>query len=157
MPTIRPNLWFDRESEEAAAFYCGIFPNSRVGSVTRYGPGAPREEGTVMTVSFELDGTRFVAIDGGPQFPHSEAVSFEIPCADQAEIDHYWDALTADGGKEGQCGWLTDRFGVSWQVVPDDWEQVMNHPDPERAQRAVQALFTMRKLDIEALRRAADG
>jgi predicted 3-demethylubiquinone-9 3-methyltransferase (glyoxalase superfamily) len=157
MPTIRPNLWFDRESEEAAAFYCGIFPSSRIVSVTRYGPDAPREEGTVMTVTFELDGTSFVAIDGGPQFPHSEAVSFEIPCRDQAEVDHYWDALTADGGREGRCGWLADRFGVAWQVVPEGWEALMNDPDPARAQRATAAMFGMRKLDIAALRAAADG
>ena len=157
MPTIRPNLWFDRESEEAAAFYCGIFPNSRVLSVTRYGPNAPREEGTVMTVTFELDGLGFVAIDGGPEFPHSEAISLEVPCRDQDEVDRYWDALTADGGREGQCGWLTDRFGVSWQVVPAGWEDILNDPDPARAQRATAAMFGMRKLDIAALRAAADG
>lgn len=157
MPAITPNLWFDRESEEAAAFYCSIFPSSRIESVTHYGPNAPREEGTVMTVAFVLDGMRFVAIDGGPQFPHSEAVSFEIPCRDQDEVDRYWAALTADGGKEGQCGWLTDRFGVSWQVVPDGWEDLLNDPEPARTQRAMQAMFTMRKLDIAALRRAADG
>lgn len=156
MPKITPNLWFDTESEEAAEFYTGIFPNSRIVNVTHYTEGAPREAGMVMTVEFELDGQRFVAINGGPEFKFDEAISFEITCKDQEEIDYYWDRLT-DGGKEVQCGWLTDRFGLAWQVVPDGMEELFADSDKSRSERAMKAMLGMVKLDIGELRRAADG
>lgn len=125
-------------------------------NVTHYTEAGPRPAGTVMTVTFELDGQRFVGINGGPQFTFDEAVSFEISCETQDEVDHYWQRLT-DGGEEGQCGWLKDRYGLSWQVVPTGMEEVLNDPDPRRAQRAMHAMLGMRKLDIAALRSAADG
>lgn len=156
MPTITPNLWFDGNGEEAAAFYTSVFPNSKIGTITRYGPGTPGPEGSVMTVSFTLDGQEFLAINGGPQFPFTEAISLEIRCADQAEVDHYWDALT-EGGEESQCGWLKDRYGLSWQVVPASWLEIFNDPDQTRANRAMQAMLGMRKLDIAELERAAAG
>lgn len=156
MPTIVPNLWFDGQAEQAADFYLSVFKNSRILSTTRYPEGAPGPAGTVMAVEFELDGQRFVGINGGPQFTFSEAVSFQIDCADQAEIDFYWERL-ADGGEEGPCGWLKDRYGLSWQVVPRGMDEVFADPDPGRAQRAMQAMLGMRKLDVAALRRAADG
>jgi predicted 3-demethylubiquinone-9 3-methyltransferase (glyoxalase superfamily) len=157
MPKIIPNLWFDTESEEAAAFYVSAFPNSRIVSVTRYPEDAPREAGMVMTVEFELDGQRFVAINGGPEFTFSEAVSFQIDCADQEEIDRYWSLLTADGGSEGPCGWLKDRFGLSWQVVPPGMDEALNDADPERARRVMAAMLKMGKIDVAELQRAADG
>jgi len=153
---IVPNLWFDTEAEEAAAYYCSVFENSRVVHVARYTEAGPREAGTVMTVEFELDGQRFVAINGGDQFTFSEAVSFQVTCADQAELDRYWEQLT-DGGEEGPCGWCKDRFGLSWQVVPTGMDELFGDPDPTRAERAMQAMFGMRKIDIAALRSAADG
>jgi len=153
---IVPNLWFDTEAEEAAAFYTSLFDNSRIVNVSRYPEGSPGPTGSVMTVEFELDGERFVGINGGPQFPFTEAVSFQITCEDQDEVDFYWGKLT-EGGEEGQCGWLKDRYGLSWQVVPTGMDEVFSDPDPERAQRAMQAMLSMRKLDVEALRRAADG
>lgn len=153
---ITPNLWFDTQAEEAAAFYTAIFPNSRVVHVARYTGAGPRPAGTVMTVEFELDGLPFVAINGGPEYPFTPAISLQIACADQDEVDHYWQRLT-DGGAEVQCGWLTDRFGVSWQVVPSGMAEIVADPDPERAQRAVQAMLGMKKLDLAALRAAADG
>ncbi len=157
MPTIVPNLWFDTQAEQAAEFYLSVFPNSRIVGTTRYPEGAPGEAGTVMTVDFELDGQRFTGINGGPQFPFTEAVSFLIACEDQAEVDRYWDALLDGGGEPGQCGWLEDRYGLSWQVVPNGMEEVFSDPDPTRAQRAVQAMMGMTKLDLAALRAAADG
>jgi predicted 3-demethylubiquinone-9 3-methyltransferase (glyoxalase superfamily) len=153
---ITPNLWFDTEAEEAAAYYVSIFKNSQITNVARYSDAGPGPAGTVMTVEFELDGQRFIGINGGPQFTFSEAVSFMISCADQAEVDYYWDRL-CDGGEESQCGWLKDRFGVSWQVVPNGMEEVFANPDPARAERAMKAMLSMRKIDIDALRRAADG
>lgn len=157
MPTpIVPNLWFDTEAEEAAAFYCSVFPDSRVVAVSRYTEAGPGPAGTAMTVEFELDGQRFVGINGGPQFTFDEAVSFQITCQTQDEVDYYWQRLT-DGGTEQQCGWLKDRYGLSWQVVPAGMDAVFSDPDPERARRAMQAMLGMRKLDIAALRRAADG
>lgn len=154
---IVPNLWFDGQAEEAAAFYCSVFEDSRILSTARYPEGAPGPAGEVMTVEFELDGSRFVAINGGPQFTFDEAVSFQITCADQAEVDRFWDALLEGGGQESQCGWLKDRYGLSWQVVPDGMAEVFDDPDPSRAQRAMQAMLGMRKIDVAALRRAADG
>lgn len=155
MPTITPNLWFDANAEDAAAFYCSVFPNSRVVNVARYPEGAPGPAGEVMTIEFELDGQRFVGINGGPQFTFDEAVSFQITCETQDEVDRYWEALTADGGAESQCGWCKDRFGLSWQVVPAGMEEVFSDPDPAKAQRAMQAMLGMTKLDLAALRAAA--
>jgi predicted 3-demethylubiquinone-9 3-methyltransferase (glyoxalase superfamily) len=153
---IAPNLWFDTQAEEAAEFYTSVFPNSRIVSVARYPEGAPREAGMVMTVEFELDGQRVVGINGGPEFTFDEAVSLQINCKDQDEVDYYWEKLT-DGGQEGPCGWLKDRFGLSWQVTPEGMDEIFSDPDPARAQRAMQAMLQMRKRDAEALRRAADG
>lgn len=155
-PKIKPNLWFDTEAEDAAAFYTSVFENSRIVNVTRYTEAGPRPAGTVMTVEFELDGQRFVAINGGPQFTFDEAVSFEIDCETQDEIDYYWERLS-EGGKEGPCGWLKDKYGLSWQVVPTGMEELFADPDPERARRAMQAVLGMSKLDIATLRSAADG
>jgi predicted 3-demethylubiquinone-9 3-methyltransferase (glyoxalase superfamily) len=156
MPQITPNLWFDTQAEEAANHYISIFPNSRIVDVTHYTENAPREAGMVMTVEFELDGRRFVGINGGPEFTFDEAVSFEISCADQEEIDYYWERL-GDGGEHGPCGWLKDRYGLSWQVVPEGMDKLFSDSDPERASRAMQAMLGMRKLDLAALRAAADG
>lgn len=153
---IVPNLWFDTQAEEAAGFYTSVFKRSRIVNVTHYTEAGPREAGTVMTVEFELDGQRFVGINGGPEFTFSEAVSFQISCEDQDEVDYYWEKLT-EGGQEGPCGWLKDRFGLSWQVVPTGMDELFADPDPTRAERAMQAMFGMRKLDIAALRNAADG
>jgi predicted 3-demethylubiquinone-9 3-methyltransferase (glyoxalase superfamily) len=156
MPRIVPNLWFDTEAEEAAAFYVSVFPNSRVTAVAHYTEAGPREAGMAMTVAFELDAQPFVGINGGSEFTFDEAVSFQIDCADQEEVDYYWERLGA-GGEEGPCGWLKDRFGLSWQVVPSGLEELFADPDPARAERAMTAMLGMRKLDLAALRRAADG
>jgi predicted 3-demethylubiquinone-9 3-methyltransferase (glyoxalase superfamily) len=153
---ITPNLWFDTEAEEAATFYTSIFPNSRIGSIARYPEGGPGPAGTVMTVEFELDGNRFIGINGGPHFTFDEAVSFMITCESQEEVDRYWARLT-DGGEEVQCGWLKDRFGLSWQVVPRGMDEIFSDPDPGRAQRAMQAMMGMKKLDLATLQAAADG
>ena len=158
MSKVRPCLWFDREAEEAAQFYTSIFPNSRITSVSRYGDAGPRPAGLVMVVAFELDGQPFTALNGGPVFKFNEAISFQVNCATQEEIDYYWEKLSAGGDpKAQQCGWLKDRYGVSWQVVPTGMEEVLNDPDPERGRRAMEAMLKMRKLDIAELRRAADG
>lgn len=158
MPTsIIPNLWFPMNAEEAVDFYVSVFPNSSIGFVSHYGPDSPGPEGTVMTIDFTLDGNRFTAINGGDQFPFTEAVSFLVECPTQDEVDRYWDALTADGGEEIQCGWLKDRFGLSWQIVPEGFEAMMTDPDPERVQRAMQAMFGMKKLVLADLQAAADG
>jgi len=158
MPTTIPCLWFDGQAEQAAEHYTSIFPNSTIGAVTRYGPDSPggQAEGTVMTVDFTLDGRPYTGLNGGPQFPHSEAISFQIMCADQAEIDHYWDRL-GEGGEEGPCGWLKDKFGVSWQVVPVDWMEIFNSPDRARAQRGFQAGMGMKKIVIAEVIAAAGG
>jgi predicted 3-demethylubiquinone-9 3-methyltransferase (glyoxalase superfamily) len=155
MPSIVPNLWFDGNAEQAAEFYVSVFPNSRILSTTSYTEAGPGVPGTVVTVEWELDGQRFVGINGGPDFTFSPAVSFSISCKDQTEVDYYWDKLT-DGGEEVQCGWLSDRFGLSWQVVPDGLTELFDDPDRERAKRATEAMFTMKKLDLAALRAAAD-
>lgn len=157
MPPIRPCLWFDTQAEEAARFYTSVFPDSRIVGMQRYGSAGPREEGLVMTVELELDGTRFIALNGGPDFTFNEAVSFEIECADQDEVDRYWDALASGGGAEGPCGWVKDRYGVSWQVVPKRLNELVADPDRERAQRVVAAMLQMRKLDVAELERAAEG
>ena len=156
MQRIVTNLWFDTEAEEAAEFYTSVFKNSRIVHVARYTEAGPRPAGMVMTVEFELDGQRFIGINGGPEFKFDEAISLMINCETQEEIDYYWERLT-DGGAESQCGWLKDRYGLSWQVVPTGMDEVFADPDPERARRAMEALLKMRKLDIAALRSAADG
>ncbi len=154
---IVTNLWFDTQAEEAAEFYVSVFGgDSGIVGVTRYPEGAPGPAGTVMTVEWEVAGQRFVGINGGPQFTFDEAISLAIACEDQAEVDHYWERLT-DGGEESRCGWLKDRYGLSWQVVPAGMEEILNDPDPPRGRRAMQAMLGMRKLDVAELRRAADG
>jgi len=153
---IVPNLWFDTEAEDAAEFYVSVFDNARIVNVTHYPEGAPREAGMVMTVEFELDGQRFVGINAGPRFEFDEAVSFAIECETQDEIDYYW-AKLSEGGEEGPCGWLKDRYGLSWQVVPAGIEELYADSDKERAKRAMKAMLGMRKLDIAALRAAAEG
>jgi predicted 3-demethylubiquinone-9 3-methyltransferase (glyoxalase superfamily) len=156
MPRITPNLWFDTESKEAAEFYVSVFPNSEIRDVSYYGEAGPREAGTVLTVDFVLDGQEFTAIDGGPQFAFNESISLLINCADQEEIDYYW-AKLSEGGEEGPCGWLKDKYGVSWQVVPSALAKLMmSDPNDGRAQRAMKAMFGMKKLDIAALQAAAD-
>ncbi len=156
MPPITPNLWFDTQAEEAAKFYCSVFPNSKVTNVLHYTEAGPGEPGTVVTVDFELDGKPFTGINGGPQFPFTEAISLMITCKDQAEVDRYWEALTA-GGQEVQCGWLKDRYGLSWQVVPEGMEEMLGDPDRERANRAMAAMLGMVKIDLAAIKAAADG
>ena len=156
MRQIVPNLWFDGDAQQAAEFYTSLFPNSRIVNVTHVPEGGMGQPGTVMTVEWELDGERFIGINGGDQFSFSEAVSFGITCETGAELDHYWEGLSA-GGQEGPCGWLKDRFGLSWQVIPAGMDELFSDTDPERASRAMQAMLGMGKLDIEALRRAAEG
>ena len=156
MPKITPCLWFDTQGEDAARFYTSIFPSSRIVEVARYGEAGPRDAGTVMVVRFELDGQEFVALNGGPEFTFDEAISFQIDCADQAEVDRYSEALT-DGGEQGPCGWVKDRFGLSWQVVPARLMELLSDPDEARAQRAMAAMLEMRKIDIAAVEAAASG
>ncbi len=156
MHPIIPDLWFDTEAEEAAAFSTTVFDNARIVNVTHSTEAGPREAGSVMTVEFELGGQRFVGIDGGPQFTFREAVSFQITCDTQEDVDRYWERLS-DGGQEGPCGRLKDRHGVSWQVVPSGMDELFADVDPGRAKRAMEAMFGMTKLDIAALRGAADG
>jgi predicted 3-demethylubiquinone-9 3-methyltransferase (glyoxalase superfamily) len=154
MPKITPCLWFDTEGEEAAKLYTSVFPNSRIVEVSRYGSAGPRPEGMVMTVSFELDGQAFLALNGGPEFTFDEAISFQIDCETQDEVDAYWSKLS-EGGEEGPCGWLKDRFGVSWQVVPKILPELLTDPDREKAQRVMAAMLQMKKLDLAELERAA--
>ncbi len=156
MTPISPFLWFDTEAEEAAAFYVSLFPNSRIVGVQRL-EGAPGPEGKALTVDFELDGRPFVALNGGPQYRFTEAFSLAIRCDTQAEVDRLWDKLTADGGEPGPCGWLKDRWGLSWQVVPKVMFELLADPDRARADRAMQAMLKMGKLDSAALLAAADG
>lgn len=150
-------LWFDGQAEEAAAHYVSIFKNSRIGRVTHYGEGAPQPAGSVLTVEFVANGQRFVALNGGPEFKFNEAVSFQILCEDQDEVDHYWSRLTEGGGEGGPCGWLKDRFGVSWQVVPSRLIDMISDPDPQKSARATAAMMSMGKLDIAALQKAYAG
>jgi predicted 3-demethylubiquinone-9 3-methyltransferase (glyoxalase superfamily) len=160
MNTIYPCLWFDDRAEEAAAFYVSVFPRSKLLGVARYGDAGAaasgRPKGSVMTVDFELDGQRFVALNGGPVFKFTEAVSLTVDCKDQSEIDTMWAKLSS-GGEEGPCGWLKDRFGLSWQVVPPALSSMLKDPDPKRSERVMTALLTMKKLDLAALKRAYDG
>jgi predicted 3-demethylubiquinone-9 3-methyltransferase (glyoxalase superfamily) len=149
-------LWFDTKGEDAANFYAGIFKDSKITAVHRYGEAGPGPEGAVMTVAFELNGQRFLALNGGPQYQFSAAVSLVIECADQDEVDYYWDRLT-DGGQEVACGWVTDKFGFSWQVVPSILPEMLGDPDPARAARVTEAMLKSVKFDIAALRAAYDG
>ena len=149
-------LWFDTEAEAAATFYTSVFKDSRLGGVSRYTDAGPGTAGAVMTVEFELNGQRFVALNGGPQYTFSEAISFQIPCADQAEVDYYWSSLSA-GGQEVACGWLKDKFGMSWQVIPSAFFEMMSGPDPEKARRVIATMLTMTKFDIAALQKAYAG
>lgn len=158
MPGIVPNLWFDGTAEEAAAFYVAVFPDSRIDRVSRAAADNPSTAaGEVLLVHFTLDGQPFVGINGGPDFAFSEAVSFEVLCEDQAEVDRYWEALVEGGGEHGPCGWLKDRFGLSWQVVPREATAYLEGPDPAGAARAMEALLAMGKLELEGLRRAYEG
>ena len=156
MQKITPWLWFDTEAEEAAQFYTSVFPNSKIGEITRYGEAGPRPDGMVMTVSFELEGQEFAALNGGPDFSFNEAVSFQVGCKDQDEVDRYWNALS-EGGEEGPCGWLKDRFGLSWQIIPDRLPELLNDPDREKAQRVMQAMLQMQKIEVAELERAAEA
>ena len=156
MTSISPCLWFDDNLEEAMAFYTKIFPNSSVGSISRYGETGPGEPGTVMAGEFDLDGLTFRGINGGPEFTFSEAVSFSVACADQSEVDYYWDNLVA-GGEESMCGWLKDRFGLSWQIVPTRLYELLGDPDPKRSQAAMQAMLGQRKIIVAELEAAADN
>ena len=157
MSRIAPCLWFNGQAEEAAAFYVSLFPDSSIVAVSRYGANAPFPVGTALLVEFRLFGQRFQALNGGPEFAFSEAVSLSVSCKDAGEVDRYWDGLLADGGEEGRCGWLKDRFGVSWQVVPDGLGALLSGPDPARAGRAAKAMMGMRKLDLSAIRAAAEA
>ncbi|MFJ1898387.1 MULTISPECIES: VOC family protein [unclassified Streptomyces] len=156
MQKVTTFLWFDQNrAEEAADHYISVVGgDSRVLDVTRWTPSSPGEPGTVMTVRFQLEGTEYIAFNGGPEFPFSEAVSLSVECASQEEADRLWDELTADGGQESQCGWLKDRFGVSWQIIPPGLGEALTDPDPEKAARAMKAMLGMKRLDIEALRNA---
>jgi predicted 3-demethylubiquinone-9 3-methyltransferase (glyoxalase superfamily) len=156
MPQLTPCLWFDTEGEDAAQLYTSVFPNSKILEVARYGSAGPRPEGTVMTVTFELDGLKFLALNGGPDFTFTEATSFQVHCESQDEVDRYWETL-AEGGEEGPCGWLKDRFGFSWQVWPTPAGEILGDPDPARAQAAMKAMFAMKKIDLAGLRAAADA
>lgn len=155
MQKITPCLWFDTEAEEAATFYTNLFKEAKILGISRYGDAGPRPAGEVLTVSFELRGQEFVALNGGSEFTFNEAVSFQVSCDSQEEVDYFWSGLT-EGGEEGPCGWLKDRYGLSWQIVPSVLPELIGDPDPERSQRAMAAMLQMHKLDIEALKRAAE-
>ncbi len=150
-------LWFDGQAEEAAHYYVSIFKNSSIGTIGRYTEAGPGPAGSVIAVDFTANGHRFVALNGGPQFTFNESISFQIHCADQEEVDHYWAKLTENGGQPGPCGWLKDKYGVSWQVIPDGLTEMIADPDPEKAARTTRAMLGMSKLDIAALKRAYAG
>ena len=156
MRPISPFLWFDTEAEDAAKHYVSIFSNSKILKVSRYGDAGPGPKGSVLTVTFELDGQRFTALNGGPRFKFTEAISFVIDCKTQEEVDHFWSKLSA-GGEESQCGWLKDKFGLSWQVIPTVLGELITDPDPAKSKRAMEAMLKMKKIDIAALRKAHDG
>src|SRR2546427_9884141 len=161
MQKIAPFLWFDNHAEDAVKFYVSIFKNSKIGSITRYEEEAAkasgRPKGSVMTVAFELAGQEFVALNGGPRFKFTEAISFVVNCETQEEIDHFWEKLTADGGQESMCGWLKDKFGLSWQIVPTDLPKLMQSGDAKKSERVMQAILQMKKLDIAKLKEAYEG
>jgi predicted 3-demethylubiquinone-9 3-methyltransferase (glyoxalase superfamily) len=154
MPKITSCLWFDGQGEEAANHYCSIFPNSKILHIERYGEAGPGEAGSVMVVNFSLDGHEFVALNGGPQFKFDEAISFQVDCESQEEVDHYWSRL-GEGGEEGPCGWLKDRYGLSWQIVPTRLKELIADPDREKSARVTEAMLQMRKLDLAKLEEAA--
>jgi predicted 3-demethylubiquinone-9 3-methyltransferase (glyoxalase superfamily) len=151
---INPFLWFDGQAEEAANFYVSIFPNSKIGSTSRYGEAGPGPKGSVMTVAFDLDGLSFTALNGGPMFKFTEAISLVVHCETQAEVDHYWDKLSA-GGQQVQCGWLKDKYGLSWQIVPNALIELVQDKDPAKSQRVMAAMMQMKKIDIAGLKAAA--
>jgi predicted 3-demethylubiquinone-9 3-methyltransferase (glyoxalase superfamily) len=153
MQKITPWLWFDTQAEEAARLYTSIFKHSRIGHVTGYGAAGPRPEGLVMTVSFELDGHEFIALNGGPEFRFNEAISFQVCCETQDEVDEFWSRLS-EGGEQGQCGWLKDRYGVSWQIIPTRLIELLDDPDPQTSQRAMRAMLDMQKIDVATLEQA---
>ena len=155
MSKISPFLWFDTQAEEAVKFYVSIFTNSKIGKIARYGEGGPGPAGSVMTIAFEIDGQSYIALNGGPHFKFNEAISFSIDCKNQEEVDYYWEKLT-DGGQGVQCGWLKDKFGLSWQVNPSALGELLADPNPKRAKAAMAAMMTMKKIDIAELKRAAD-
>jgi len=156
MPAITPMLWFNNQAEEAAQFYTSVFKNSRIRTISRYSDAGPGPKGSAMVVDFELDGQRFTGLNGGPQFTFSEAVSFVIHCRTQEEVDDYWSKLTSGGGKESQCGWLKDKYGLSWQVVPDPVIKMLSDPDPQKSKRVMEAVFKMKKIDIATVQQAYD-
>lgn len=153
MPKITPFLWFDTQAEEAARFYVSIFKNSKIVKISRYGDAGPGPKGSVMTVVFQLDGQEFIALNGGPHFKFTEAVSFSVECQTQQEVDEFWANLSA-GGEEGPCGWLKDRYGLSWQINPTILGEMLSDPDPGKSRRAMEAMLKMKKIDIQALRQA---
>jgi predicted 3-demethylubiquinone-9 3-methyltransferase (glyoxalase superfamily) len=154
---ITPFLWFDDRLEDAVNFYTSVFPNAKVTNISRYGDAGPLPAGTIMTATFELEGQEFMALNGGPEFTFNEAVSFFVKCENQAEIDSLWNKLTADGGSEQPCGWLKDKFGLSWQIIPNALGQYLGDPDPAKAQRVMQAMLQMKKIDVAALEKAYAG
>jgi len=157
MQKITPFLWYDDKAEDAANFYVSVFKNSKVLSVNRYGEAGPGPKGTVMIVEFQLEGQEFLALNGGPHFKFTEAISFVINCETQEEVDYFWEKLTADGGAESMCGWLRDKYGLSWQVVPTILSELMQDKDAEKSQRVMKAMLQMKKIDIPTLKRAAEG
>jgi predicted 3-demethylubiquinone-9 3-methyltransferase (glyoxalase superfamily) len=161
MQKITPFLWFDNNAEEAVNFYVSIFKNSKVGKVTRYNEASAKAAGrpkdSVMTIEFELEGQNFVAINGGPHFKFTEAISFVVDCETQEEVDYFWEKLTADGGQESQCGWLKDKYGLSWQITPRVLIEMIGDKDPQKAQRVMEAMLQMKKIDIPTLKKAYDG
>jgi len=157
MQKITPFLWFDNQAEEAMNFYTSIFKNSKVGTVSRYGDAGPGPKGSVMVASFELDGMQFTALNGGPHFKFTEAISLYVNCEDQAEVDYFWNKLCADGGQPSQCGWLKDKFGLSWQIVPAVLPRLLSDPDGAKAGRVMQAMLQMQKIDVAKLEQAAKG
>ena len=157
MPKITPFLWFDNQAEEAAKFYVSIFKNSRIVSITRYGDAGPGPKGSIMTVIFELDGQPFIALNAGPHFKFNEAISFVIDCKTQKQVDAYWDKLTSGGGQPSMCGWLKDKYGLSWQVTPTKLSKLLADPDPKKSKRVMEAMLKMQKIEIPVLEKAAKG
>lgn len=155
MPKITPFLWFDDQADEAAKFYVSIFKNSKIGAISRYGEAGPRPKGSVMTVAFQLDGQEFIALNGGPHFKFTEAISFSVDCKTQQEVDEYWAKLSA-GGEEGPCGWLKDKYGLSWQINPTILGKMLGDPDPQKSKPVMEAMLRMKKIDIKALQDAYD-
>ena len=155
MKGITPFLWFGGQAEEAAEFYVSVFPSSKITDITRYGDAGPGEPGTAMTVAFELDGTKFVALNGGTEYSFEQAISFVVNCETQDEVDHFWEKLGEEGGEPGPCGWLKDKYGVPWQIVPTALPELLTQSDPEASQRVMAAMMEMGKIEIQPLRRAA--